>query len=421
MSKLIGTDTFHEVWSTITNNRRRSLLTAFGVFWGIFMLVVMLSMGNGITNAILGQISYIPKNMTLCWTSATSIPWQGFRKGRWWEMKADDMDAIRKEIPELLLVVPEVTVRGKNIIVVNKDKSGSYRIKGVDGNFSKVCPISINDGRYINEYDVAQMRKVCVMGQKIVDEVYKGVSPVGSYVMVGGVNYQCVGIAGRNSESMNIGGSDESVITIPYTVVQKIYNLGQDIDILAIQAPEEMPIGALEDRIREIICSRHHICPEDEKALTFMNIDQQLKVFLSLCTGITALLWIVGLGTLLSGAIGVSNIVMITVKERTREIGVRRAIGAGPGTILAQIMAESLVLTSVAGLVGFVCGVGTMSVLNGREIKLGDSGMSLLNPMIDFNTGIAALVVLVLVGLAAGILPARRALKIKAIDAIREE
>lgn len=419
MNRLIGRETIQEVWSTILSNRRRSLLTAFGVFWGVFLLVVMLSLGKGITNSIMGEISYIPKNMTICWTNVTSIPWQGFRKGRWWNFKSSDIDALKREIPQLELVIPQVGAG--NARVVNKDKSGSYYIKGVDGDFPKMTPVDIVEGRYINNADVAQCRKVCVLGQKIVDEVFKGVSPVGGYVQVGGVSYQCIGIANRTSQNMNIGGSDEQVVTMPYTVVQRIYNRGERIDVLMIQASQDTPIEALEARVREIICSRHQVCPDDEKAIFFLNIDRQLKVFLSLCLGITALLWIVGLGTLLSGAIGVSNIVMITVKERTREIGVRRAIGATPANIIAQIMSESLVLTAVSGIIGFLCAVALMYALSSHEISLGESGMKLIDPMIDFSTGIAALVVIVLVGLAAGILPASRALKIKAIDAIREE
>jgi len=420
MSKLIGADTFHEVWSSISRNPRRSLLTAFGVFWGMFMLVVMLSMGQGITNGILDQLSFIPRNMTISWTDVTSIPWQGFRKGRSWNFKNADMEALKKEIPEIELIVPQIGSNG-SVNVVNRDKSGSYRIKGVDGNFPKLSPVKLVEGRYINDIDVKKCRKVCVLGQKIIDEIYHGKSQVGKYVMVGGISYQCVGIAQRASENINVGGSDDQVVTMPYTLVQKIYNYGEVIGVFMMQARADIPIATFETRVREVLCTRHQVCPEDKKAMSFMNIDQQIQVFRSLCTGIAALLWIVGLGTLLSGAIGVSNIVMITVKERTREIGVRRAIGARPGTIIAQIMSESLVLTASAGLVGFMCGVALMSWISQQEIKLGDTGMTLSNPLIDFNTGMAALVVIVVIGLAAGILPASRALKIKAIDAIREE
>lgn len=420
MSRIIGADTFHEVWSTISRNPRRSLLTAFGVFWGMFMLVIMLSMGRGLTNGILDQISFIPKNVTICWTDVTSIPWQGFRKGRSWNFKNSDVIALKKEIPELETIAPQVSPY-ENVNVVNREKTGSYRIKGVDGNFHRLFPIKVVQGRYINDIDVAQCRKVCVLGQKIIDEIYHGKSQVGKYVMVGGISYQCVGIVQRSSENMNIEGPDDQVVTMPYTLVQKLYNLGEIIGILMIQARADMPIATFENRVREIMCTRHQICPEDRKAMSFINLDQQIMVFQSLCIGISALLWIVGLGTLLSGAIGVSNIVMITVKERTREIGVRRAIGARPGSIIAQIMSESLMLTASAGMIGFICGVALMSTISQQEIKLGDSGLCLINPLIDFGAGMAALAVIVIIGLAAGILPASRALKIKAIDAIREE
>lgn len=420
MSKIFGTDSLQEVWSSIARNRRRSLLTAFGVFWGMFMLVVMLSMGNGITNSIMGDINFIPSNMTICWTDVTSIPWEGFRKGRKWNLKSSDIALLKKEIPELELISPQVS-NGTSVKVVNRDKSKSYSVKGVDNNFAKVCPLVIIDGRYINEMDVKLCRKVCVLGQKIVDEVYGGISPVGKYVQVGGVSYQCVGVVNRTSQNMTMGGPDEKTVTLPYNLVQRLYNLGDVLGMVMIQAKPEVKIDAMEKRLREVICAAHQVCPEDTKALTFMNLDKLLQTFRSLCLGITALLWIVGLGTLFSGAIGVSNIVMITVKERTREIGVRRAIGARPLSIISQIMSESLVLTSAAGILGLMSGVLLMTFIGGKEIHIGDSDMTLVNPMIDFSTGIAALVVIIIIGLAAGILPAVRAMKIKAIDAIREE
>lgn len=420
MSNIFDIDRLKEVLETIRRNKRRSLLTAFGVFWGVFMLVVMLSVGKGLQNGIMGQFSSIPQNMSLCWSEKTSIPYMGLRKGRWWSLKEDDVVALKTQIPELEIIAP--MVNGRSVSVVNKDKSSTYSIKGVAGNYSRTLPVKLNAGRFINDMDVSECRKVCVLGQKIVDEVFGGRPPVGKWVSVGSVSYQCVGVVERSSQSINIGGGDESSVTLPYTVVQRIYNMGDNIHMMTLVARDDAPIEYIEDQIRAVLCTRHQISPDDKSAITFLNLDRVLKVFRMLVLGISVLIWIVGMGTLLSGAIGVSNIVMITVKERTNEIGVRRALGAKPWSIISQIMSESLVITVVAGIVGLMAGVGTMVLVQQfSELSLGDTNLKLIDPLIDFNTAVAALVVIIVIGLAAGLLPASRAMKIKAIDAIREE
>lgn len=419
-NRIFDPELFSEVWVTVTQNKRRSLLTAFGVFWGVFMLVVMLSVGKGIQGGIFAGIDMIPQNMCICWSQNTSIPYAGFRKGRWWHIKADDIEALRTQIPELQRVSP--MVHGRSVNVVCGEKSGSYSIGGVAGDYTEIMPLKINEGRYINDLDVQQRRKVVVLGQKIVDEVFRGKSPVGTYVSVGGISYQCIGIAESKSQSVNMGGREEEMVRMPYTLVQQLYNMGDEVGMLMIIGKKDKPVAMLEDRMREVICSRHSISPDDTQALEFMNLEKMLKVFKALGMGIDLLIWIVGLGTLLSGAIGVSNIVMITVKERTTEIGVRRAIGAQPADIIRQIMTESLVITVAAGITGLVAGVVTMYFVGQIDgLGFGDNSIKLVDPMLNFSTAVAALAVIMATGLLAGLMPAARALKIKAIDAIREE
>lgn len=420
MNKFFDIDRINEVWITLTHNKRRSLLTAFGVFWGVFMLVIMLSMGKGITNGIVGGIESIPNNMCICFTSQTTIPYAGFRKGRWWSLKAEDLESVRQHVPQITTISP--VVQGRSVSVVNADKSGTYRINGVSGEYPNTMPIKINEGRYINDLDVKECRKVVVLGQKIVDEVFKGKSPVGKYVLVGGISYQCIGVSESGSNTINIGGREEETVTMPYSLVQRIYNMGDQIHMLMMIAQEDIPIASVEDQVRSILATRHQISPEDNKAMEFINLDQILQVFRSLMTGLSILIWIVGTGTLMSGAIGVSNIVMITVKERTTEIGVRRAIGAKPFDIISQIMSESLVITFLAGVAGLMGGIGTMLLLAEMgDISIGESSIKLIDPMIDFNMAVSAVVVIVIIGILAGLMPASRAMKIKAIDAIREE
>ena len=420
LADIFDPDRFSEVWASITRNRRRSLLTAFGVFWGVFMLVVMLSMGKGLKGSILNGIDLIPSNMTLCFTNRTTIPYAGFRKGRVWDINTDDILELKTQIPQLQTISPVVWGGSPNI--VNSDKSGSYQLRGISGDYTKTYPIKIVAGRFINDMDVLECRKVVVLGQKIVDDIFFGEAPLGQYVKIGGISYQVRGVAVQTTDSFNMGGREDEIMNLPYTLVQRIYNMGSNVGMIMIRANGDVAIKSMEEQIGAILKSRHQISPDDDSALQFMNLDQIVKVFTALGAGISLLMWIVGLGTLLSGAVGVSNIVMITVKERTNEIGVRRAIGAKPSSIVAQIMSESLLITVVAGIVGLVTGVVLMAVIGGNlKLGVGDSAITLVDPMLDFSTAVSAFAVIIVIGLAAGLLPASRALKIKAIDAIREE
>lgn len=419
MNRFFDPDSLHEVWLSVTHNKRRSLLTAFGVFWGVFMLVVMLSVGKGIEGGIFSQMSSVPNNMCFCWTQNTTVPYAGFRKGRVWDFTTSDLALLRSRVEGIKEISP--VVNGRSVNVSCADKSGSYRISGVDGNYTDIMPVKINQGRYINQLDVQQRRKVVVLGQKIVDEIFQGRAPIGEYVLVGGISYQCIGVSESKSQGMNIGGREEEQIKMPYTLVQQIYNAGEKLSMMMMLANDKTDIDLFEKQIRSELYTLHAISPEDKSALEFMNLDKFLQVFRALGVGINLLIWIVGLGTLASGAIGVSNIVMITVKERTTEIGVRRAIGAKPSDIIAMVMSESLLITVVAGIVGLVSGVATMDFLgrNGN-LSFGES-FKLIDPMLSFNTALAAFFVIIIIGLFAGLMPAARAMKIKAIDAIREE
>lgn len=417
---IFDADRWSEAWTSLKRNPSRSLLTAFGVFWGIFMLVIMLSAGKGIKGGIFGSIEDVPNNMSICWASKTSIPFAGFRKGRFWEMNTDDLAEIKSKVEGIEVMAP--IVMGGNANVVNGGKTGSYSIKGISGDYFSTIPSNIVAGRAINDLDVSQCRKVAVLGQKIVDEIFYGKAPVGQYVKIGGISYMVVGIAASTSESFNIGGSEDEAVTMPYTLVQRIYNMGNEVMMLMLKGKDDVPIASVEDQVGTILRSRHSISPDDEDAVGFMNVDKILQTFKALGLGIDLLIWIVGLGTLLSGAVGVSNIVMITVKERTNEIGVRRAIGAKPSEIVAQIMSESLIITSLSGIVGLMAGVAVMYFVGKLStLGSGEQAIQLVDPMISFSTAVTALIILILTGLAAGLLPSSRALKIKAIDAIREE
>lgn len=418
---MFDTDRWQEIWITITRNKMRSALTAFGVFWGIFMLVVMSGAGYGLQNGVSAGVEGFAANSAYFFSSITTEAYKGFRKGRWWDMRNGDIEMLRNQLPEIKYISPILFGGRRDNNTVRGDKYGTYYIKGYNPMYNFIEPQSMIVGRYLNEIDIQDKRKVCVIGKKVYDEMFQGVGdPLGQLLKVNGIYYQVIGVNEPVTE-INIGGSANESIILPYSVMQQTYNRGDVIDCIALTMADDVSVSDYEDQIKGLLKQRHSISPTDPMAVQSMNVEKQFRMFSMLFLGINGLIWIVGLGTLLAGVVGVSNIMMVTVRERTKEIGIRRALGAKPGAILAQIMSESLVLTSLAGFFGLACGVGLLSVVDNVMSVNMESDTFFRHPQIPFFIAVVAALVLLLCGLLAGVIPAWRALQIKAIDAIREE
>ena len=416
-------DGIHEIWQTITRNKTRSLLTAFGVFWGIFLLVVLSSTGNGFENGLMKQVEGVTPNTAFFFVDETSEPYKGYQKGRKWSMQMDDLEAIKEAFPCIQAISPEAGVwssEDKNVIYGSR--GGSFTVKGVMPEYNEIEKSKILKGRFINDTDIAARRKVCLLGKKVYETMFeKGVDPLGKMVKVNGIYFQVVGVVRSYTESVDINGAvDESVI-LPFTTMQQVYAIGDKINFFALAANDDMPISDIEEDIKQFVKQRHDIAPTDENAVESFNLSEIFKAFKGLFFGIHILIWIVGLGTLMSGIIGVSNIMLVTVKERTREIGVRRALGAKPKNIIGQVLSESLLLTTLAGLVGLCIGVGIMAIVAMITSNMPSDNMMFQDPNLGFGAAVAATVIVIISGLLAGVLPAWRAIQIKAIDAIREE
>ena len=416
-------DGIHEIWQTITRNKTRSLLTAFGVFWGIFLLVVLSSTGNGFENGLMKQVEGVTPNTAFFFVDETSEPYKGYQKGRKWSMQMDDLEAIKEAFPCIQAISPEAGVwssEDKNVIYGSR--GGSFTVKGVMPEYNEIEKSKILKGRFINDTDIAARRKVCLLGKKVYETMFeKGVDPLGKMVKVNGIYFQVVGVVRSYTESVDINGAvDESVI-LPFTTMQQVYAIGDKINFFALAANDDIPISDIEEDIKQFVKQRHDIAPTDENAVESFNLSEIFKAFKGLFFGIHILIWIVGLGTLMSGIIGVSNIMLVTVKERTREIGVRRALGAKPKNIIGQVLSESLLLTTLAGLVGLCIGVGIMAIVAMITSNMPSDNMMFQDPNLGFGAAVAATVIVIISGLLAGVLPAWRAIQIKAIDAIREE
>lgn len=413
---MIDFDTYKEILDTITRNKSRSVLTVFGVFWGIFMLVFLMGGGRGLKDGLNGNFEGFATNSAFIISQSTTKPYQGFRKGREWKMNFDDVSRLKSFVPEIDVVTPANVRYGSNIVC--GDKKTSCRTFGINTDYCKIIAPKIRYGRYINANDINECRKVCVIGKKIYKNLFPGGgNPCGSFVRADSIYYTIVGVDYANS-NMSISGSNEEQVTVPITLMQEAYNTGKDVDFICVTARPGVKMTSIEPRMREVVALAHQINPTDEKGVTIINTEVMFGMLDALTGGVDFLIWLVGIGTLLAGAIGVSNIMMVTVKERTTEIGIRRAIGATPLNVLGQIMAESLLLTAVAGLSGIFFAV---VILQFMEMGNTVDGIVQMHFQIQFWTAIGAVVMLSVLGILAGLAPALRALAIKPVDAMREE
>lgn len=412
----IDRDQWGEIYDSLARNKTRTLLTAFGVFWGIFMLVLLMGGGKGLESMLAENFAGFATNSGFVGSARTSEPYMGFRKGRWWSMDVDDVERVRRAVPEIDIVTPQVSRWG--CTAMNENKQMGVTVKGVYPEYDVIENPEIKYGRSINRVDIYENRKVCIVGSRIVEELFVGDdNPCGKFVQVDGVFYKIVGVSGKGSEGMSINGNPATSVIIPFTTLQKAYNRGNHIDLLCFTARKGYNISEVQDKVEQILKHAHAISPTDTQAVIKVNAEAIFGMIDSLFAGVSILVWLIGLGTLLSGAIGVSNIMVVTVKERTTEIGIRRAIGATPTDILTQIMSESIVLTLVAGLSGITFAVMCLQGLeNVAQQTSPDSTFQ-----ISFGIAIGATAMLATLGIVAGLAPAFRAMAIKPVDAMREE
>ena len=411
-------DRWQEIWFTITHNKSRSFLTAFGVFWGMFMLVVMVGAGIALQRGMNSQIEGFATNSCFVWAGQTSEAYKGLKKGRRWNMENEDIAMLINKVPEIQYLAPVLEGNGGTNNVTRDDKSGSYSVMGNYPSYNQIDESKMIIGRYVNDIDIAEKRKVCVIGERVYKVLFPNdENPLGKSIKVNGIYFHVIGVA-RHTSSINIGGSAEESVVLPFSTMQQAFNMGKIIHYMAITAQPGIKVKVVEDKVHAVLAGQHNISPNDKKAVGGFNIEDEFTMFLYLGIGIGALIWIVGLGTLFAGAVGVSNIMLVTVRERTKEIGIRRALGATPQIIIRQIMTESIVLTLIAGISGLMIGVGLLSLV-GMALSHGDQFFK--DPQISFTVAMAALVILLIIGTLAGFIPANRAMNIKPIEAIREE
>ncbi len=416
-------DRWLEIYYVLRSNKLRTFLTAFGVFWGIFMLVIMLGSGNGLQNGISQNFGDMATNSVFFWAERTTIPYKGFTRGRSFEYENSDIKALSDGIPEIKYLAPRTNVGGYDgsSTVIRNLKSGQFSIFGDYPVFNMIDPVNMNSGRFLNDLDVKEKRKVIVVGQRVVDILFeKGEDPINQYIQINGVYFKIIGVF-RSKRNGEAAAQDNQRIHMPFTTLQQTFNMGNAIGFFVLTSRDGIPVAVVENKAVEILKKRHSVAPDDNRAIGHFNLEVEYRKMVGLFFGIRLLIWIVGTGTLIAGIIGVSNIMLVVVKERTREIGIQRALGATPRMVITQIITESVVLTTFAGYFGLVLGVGLLELINYLIESSGSAAEMFLHPGVNFNVAVSALTILVISGALAGLIPARRAVSVKPIDALRYE
>ena len=419
---MFNRDRWNEILEALNANKFRTALTAFGVFWGITILVLLLALTNGLRNGVTADFGNFATNSMFMWTQGTSKPYKGLPKGRYFNYKIDDVAAIKSEFPELKYVSPRNQLggfRGANN-VIRGTKTGAFEIFGDYPEFINQRPMDILQGRFISYSDIDSKRKVCVIGTGVVKSLYdKGEDVLGTYIKINGVNFLVVGTF-KMSNSQGDGEQDASTIYMPFTTFGQSFNMGDIVGWMAITAIDDVTITSMKQKVFDLMKSRHKVHPQDERAIGHFDLSEQFGRINGLFSILAFVGYFVGALVLMSGIIGINNIMLIVVKERTKEIGVRRALGATPWMIKGQILQESLVLTIISGMLGVSFAALVIWIMNAILDNIGPVE-NFANPSVGMQVVFTALIILVVSGLLAGLIPANKATKMKPVDALRIE
>lgn len=420
MRQLFDRNTWQEIFQSIRKNRMRTFLTMIGVFVGIYIYIGLSGASKGLDNGFERQFESVAMNSLFAWGQSTSMPYAGFKTGRQIQLKLGDVDVMFNRIPEIENIAPR-NVRGifgsDPGVITRGLKSGNYAVYGDFPAFTKIATKKIYDGgRFINDEDIDQSRKVCVIGERTQKELFeRDEDPIGGYIRIDNIYFQVVGV---HKFTPGGGFESDSDIFIPFTTFRKLYNTGDDVSWFTIAAYDDADVVQVEEDVKSVLKSIHKVDPKDDRAFGSFNLGEIFNKIMGFSNGMTFLSLIVGIATILAGVIGIGNILLISVKERTKELGVRRALGATPGEVRNQIIIESLVLTLLSGIIGIILGAVTLKLIDSMT-QGGDFPYT--NPTVPIPFVLGALLLMILLGVLIGMIPAQRAVSIRPIDALREE
>lgn len=420
MGFLFDRNTWQEIFGSISKNRTRTIITVIGVLWGIFIYIALSGAAKGLDNGFDKVFKTVAINSMFVWAQSTSMPYDGFKTGRQLQLKLEDVQTIQNRIPEVQYIAPRITqgqFGSDPVYTIRGQKSGSYTLNGDYPVYTKISTKKIYDGgRFINEQDIELARKVIVIGERVEQELYaKDEDPIGTWIRVGNVYFQVIGV---HKLAQGVSFDSDSAMFIPFTTYQKLYNSGDNIGYMCIAAFDDVDVVQVEKDIKTLLKNIHRVDPNDERAFGSFNLGEQFSKTMGFADGLTFMSLVVGIATILAGVIGIGNILLISVKERTKELGVRRALGATPAEVRNQIVMESVFLTVIAGILGIILGAGVLALINSLTK---DIDFPYTNPTVPIPYVIGALVIMVVLGTLIGLIPAQRAVSIRPIEALREE
>jgi len=410
-------ENWKEIGATLARNKTRTIMTGFGIFWGVAMLAILMGGAQGGEDLLKRNFAGFATNSGGMITNRTTMPYKGYQKGRGWQMDLTDVKLLRESFPELELVMPAFQKWNSNFRQGKNSYSG--QLLGAEAIYTKMFLPKYYCGRFINESDVSGERRVAAIGKKVANQLFPGVEePLGRIIEVNGSAYSVIGVIGDASEMHLIGSLDESVV-IPASTFQRANGYGDKIDIMLMVAKDNASLTDIIPKMRSIVYRRHDICPDDEGAAWVINIAEAFEQVDMLFTGVDLLALFIGLSTLLAGVIGIGNIMWVIVKERTQEIGIRRAIGAKPRDIIVQVLCEGAVLTVVSGLAGLFLAAVLLGVM--QHINNPPDAVSIVNFQMSFGNAVMILLTFVILGLLAGLIPSIKAMRIKPVEAINSK
>lgn len=411
-------DKWQEIFSSLGRHKLRTLLTAFGVFWGIFMLTLLLGVGKGLENGVYDQFSRSAINRANFWGNSTKLPYRGLKAGRWIRLTNGDIDAIWEHVPEATAINASMGLWGEYAVNVGA-QSGAFSVEGVLPDYLHAFYREIIDGRFVNARDIQENRKVTVIGKRARDILFGQHDPIGRYVSIKGILFTVVGVFDVAGFGENERATER--LYVPITALQRTFQQGDYVWSIHVIVDPEMPVETTQNRITNLLKRRHVVAPNDDRAIGSWDSSEQFEKFQNLFKGIRIFLWIVGTGTLIAGVVGVSNIMLIIVKERTREFGIRKALGATPFSIVSLIIQEAVFLTGLSGYLGLVASVASLEGVTYAMEKFGLQNEFFSRPEVELSIAATAIVILILAGALAGFIPARSAVNINPIEALRSE
>ena len=408
-------DKWQEIFSTIEKNKLRTFLTGFSVAWGIFMLIILLGSGKGLENGVQNQFNSSASNSLWMWSGQTSMPYKGLKPGRNIQMENSDYDMIRNTVKGVEYISPRNYIWQNNTLSY-KRQFGNFDIRTVYPDYGLIEKVSVLKGRFVNKYDIEKFRKVVIISTVVRDALFKGEDPMDKFIVVAGIPFKVVGVF---TDQDNNNGENNRVVYLPMTTAQRVFNGGNHVQLISLTTGKASVDKSkmMAEEITSKMAAKYKFDPNDKRAVQIWNNVEQYEKVMKLFAGIRIFIWIIGIGTIIAGIVGVSNIMMIVVKERTKEIGIRKALGATPFSIISLIMQEAILITGFAGYFGLLLGIALLELIS-KYLPPSDF---FRNPEADFGVAVSATLLLIMAGALAGFVPARRAASIKPVDALRDE